>query len=95
MVAAAESLTHAQTAGEILTGLDGHPTLDMTLVEETDRHGVLELLEESLAHEKHALGERWHLCHYRACLLRISTFPLFVSLSVSLSVCRLLSGIRG
>lgn len=53
---ASESLLHAQQAGEILTGLDGHPTLSILPIEETDKHTVYDLLLESLNHEKAALN---------------------------------------
>ena len=52
---ATESLTHAQQVGEILTGLDGHPSLRIAPMEETYKHAVRDILEESLAHEKKAL----------------------------------------
>jgi bacterioferritin len=52
---ASESLLHAQQAGEILTGLDGHPTLRIAPMEETYKHSVKDILEESLNHEKRAL----------------------------------------
>jgi len=52
---ATESLTHAQQVGEILTGLDGHPSLRITPMEETYKHSVRDILEESLTHEKKAL----------------------------------------
>src|SRR4028119_1811911 len=52
---AAESLIHAQQAGEILTGLDGHPSQRIAPIEETYKHSVKDLLEESLNHEKKAL----------------------------------------
>lgn len=50
-----ESLTHAQQVGEILTGLEGHPTLRIAPMEETYKHTVRDILEESLSHEKKAL----------------------------------------
>ncbi|RUT06565.1 bacterioferritin [Dulcicalothrix desertica PCC 7102] len=53
---AGESLLHAQQAGEILTGLDGHPSLKIAPMEETYKHSVKHILEESLAHEKKALS---------------------------------------
>ncbi|MBI4781203.1 MAG: bacterioferritin [Oscillatoriophycideae cyanobacterium NC_groundwater_1537_Pr4_S-0.65um_50_18] len=53
---ASESLLHAQQAGEILTGLDGHPTLSILPIEETDKHTVYDLLLESLNHETMALN---------------------------------------
>ncbi len=51
-----ESLLHAQTAGEILTGLGGHPTLKIAEIPETYQHSVKDILEESLAHERAALN---------------------------------------
>ena len=53
---ATESLAHAQAAGEILTGLGGHPSLGVAPLEETHVHSVHTLLEESYAHEHEALG---------------------------------------
>ena len=53
---AAESLTHAEQAGEILTGLGGHPTQGIAAIEETHRHDIYSLLQESHAHEKMALS---------------------------------------
>ncbi|MBD2567156.1 MULTISPECIES: ferritin-like domain-containing protein [Nostocaceae] len=52
---AAESLLHAQQVGEILTGLEGHPSLKITPMEETYKHTVKDILTESLSHEKTAL----------------------------------------
>lgn len=52
---AGESLLHAQTAGEILTGLEGHPSLRIAPIEETHQHSVKAILSESLAHEREAL----------------------------------------
>lgn len=53
---ASESLLHAQQAGELLTGLGGHPTLKIADIDETYRHAMKDILEESLAHESRALG---------------------------------------
>jgi bacterioferritin len=53
---AIESLTHAQQVGEILTGLEGHPSLSIAPMEETYKHAVKDILEESLSHEKKALN---------------------------------------
>jgi bacterioferritin len=52
---ASESLLHAQQVGEILTGLEGHPTLRIAPMEETFKHTVKDILTESLSHEKKAL----------------------------------------
>ena len=51
-----ESLQHAQQAGELLTGLDGHPSQKIAKIEETHKHSIKDILEESLAHEVHALN---------------------------------------
>ena len=53
---ATESLLHAQQVGEILTGLEGHPSLQITQMEETNKHSVGDILAESLAHETNALN---------------------------------------
>ena len=52
---ATESLLHAQQVGEILTGLEGHPSLNIAPMEETNEHSLKNILEESLNHEKKAL----------------------------------------
>lgn len=51
-----ESLLHAQQVGEILTGLEGHPSLKITPMEETYKHTVKDILMESLSHETKALN---------------------------------------
>ena len=51
-----ESLLHAQQAGELLTGLDGHPSQKITPIEESNKHSIKDILEESLEHEVHALN---------------------------------------
>ena len=51
-----ESLLHAQQAGEILTGLGGHPTQQIAPIDESHQHNVQAILEESLAHERRALN---------------------------------------
>lgn len=50
-----ESLLHAQEAGEIITGLEGHPSQRISTIEETNQHSVTDLLQESLNHEQKAL----------------------------------------
>lgn len=52
---ASESLLHAQESGEILTGLEGHPSQRIAPIEETNQHAVRDLLQESLNHEQKAL----------------------------------------
>jgi bacterioferritin len=51
-----ESLLHAQQAGELLTGLEGHPSQKIGEIVETNNHSIQDILQESLAHEMHALG---------------------------------------
>ena len=51
-----ESLLHAQQAGELLTGLDGHPSQKIANILETNDHSIKGILEESFAHEIHALN---------------------------------------
>ena len=53
---AAASLMHAQLAGEKIAGLDGHPSQKIAKIEETNRHTIKDILEESLEHELHALN---------------------------------------
>ena len=53
---ATESLTHAQQAGELLTGLDGHPSQKIAKINESNRHSIEDILQESLDHEIHALN---------------------------------------
>lgn len=52
---ASESLLHAQQVGEIITGLEGHPSQKIAPIEETYQHSVHDILQESLNHEKKAL----------------------------------------
>lgn len=52
---ASESLLHAQQVGEIITGLEGHPSQKIAPIEETYQHSVQDVLQESLNHEKKAL----------------------------------------
>ena len=52
---AAESLMHAQQAGEILTGLGGHPEQGIAEIDESHNHAIEVILKESIAHERRAL----------------------------------------
>lgn len=52
---AKESLTHAERIGEMITALDGHPSLKISKLLETHRHSISEILEESLQHEREQL----------------------------------------
>ncbi len=53
---ATESLQHAQQAGEILTGLGGHPNQGVAEIKETHLHDIYNILLESHGHEQAALG---------------------------------------
>lgn len=50
-----ESLTHANTAGEHITTLGGHPSLKISKLLETHKHSISDILQESLQHEKSQL----------------------------------------
>tara|TARA_B100001029_G_C15013487_1_gene425780 strand:+ start:633 stop:1055 length:423 start_codon:yes stop_codon:yes gene_type:complete len=52
---ASESLDHANLAGEYLTGLGGHPPLEIGSIEETYNHNIKDILEETLEHEQAAI----------------------------------------
>ena len=53
---AQESLMHAQQVGEVLTGLEGHPSMKVANIEETHEHSIEAVLKESLNHEEQALN---------------------------------------
>ena len=58
---ASESLDHANLAGEHITGLGGHPPLNIDLIEETFNHDIKDILKETLAHEKKAIEVYYQL----------------------------------
>lgn len=47
-----ESLQHAESIGEEITALGGHPSLKIAPLLETHKHSVKDILEESLEHEQ-------------------------------------------
>src|SRR5687767_14811638 len=49
---AAESMTHAQQAGEIVTSLGEHPSLGIGQLLETHKHDVGDILREALDNER-------------------------------------------
>jgi bacterioferritin len=51
-----ESLLHALQAGELITGLDGHPSQVIAKIKESHDHRIITILQESLEHELHAVG---------------------------------------
>jgi bacterioferritin len=50
-----ESLRHAQEAGELITQLEGNPSLGIGPLLETYTHDIAAILEESLKHEDEGL----------------------------------------
>ena len=52
---ATESLNHATEAGELITYLNGHPSLGIGTLLETHRHDIGDIMQESLEHEALAL----------------------------------------
>ncbi len=53
---ASESMTHATEAGELVTHLEGHPSLGIGPLLETMQHDIGAILKESLEHEMLALS---------------------------------------
>lgn len=51
----AESLTHAETAGELVTTLGGHPSLAIGPLLETHKHEIGAILRESMQNERATL----------------------------------------
>tara|TARA_B100000579_G_scaffold9668_1_gene7185 strand:+ start:22662 stop:23102 length:441 start_codon:yes stop_codon:yes gene_type:complete len=51
-----ESLQHALQAGELITGLDGHPSQVIAPIVESHDHSIVQILQESLEHETHAVN---------------------------------------
>ena len=51
-----ESLVHALQAGELITGLDGHPSQVIAPIEESHDHSSVTILKESLEHETNAVN---------------------------------------
>jgi bacterioferritin len=58
---ATESLDHASQAGEHITTLDGHPSLKIGKLIETEKHSLNDILKESLDHEESQLQNLYGL----------------------------------
>lgn len=58
---ATESLAHASMAGEHITTLDGHPSLKIGKLIETEKHSLNDILKESLEHEEHQIKNLYGL----------------------------------
>ena len=52
-----ESLAHALQAGEYITGFNGHPSQNISPIEENHNHSVEQILQESLTHEMAAVDK--------------------------------------
>ena len=52
---AAESMTHAQQAGEMITALGEHPSLSIGPLLETHKHDIGDILHEALENERTGL----------------------------------------
>jgi bacterioferritin len=58
---AAESLTHAQQAGELITQLGEHPSLAIGPLVETHKHDVGDILREAMQHERDTVALYYEL----------------------------------
>ena len=58
---AAEGMTHAREAGELVTWLGGHPSLGIGPLLESHKHDIGDILRESLDHEGIALNAYYEL----------------------------------
>jgi bacterioferritin len=47
-----ESLVHAEQAGEHITTLNGHPSLKIAKLLESEKHTINDILKESMEHER-------------------------------------------
>ena len=56
-----ESLLHANTVGEHITGLGGHPPLNTENIHETHKHNIKDILDETLQHENEAIKAYYEL----------------------------------
>ena len=56
-----ESLLHANTVGEHITGLGGHPPLNTENIHETHKHDIKDILDETLQHENEAIKAYYEL----------------------------------
>lgn len=56
-----EGLIHAREAGELVTWLGGHPSLNIGPLLESHQHDLGDILRESLSHEDEALKSYYEL----------------------------------
>ena len=58
---ATEGLAHGVLAGEHITSLGGHPSLEIGKLLETEKHGIHQILQESLEHEEEGVALYYQL----------------------------------
>jgi len=58
---ATEGMSHASMAGEHVTALGGHPSLKIGRLAESHKHDIIQILQESLDHERATLDEYYNL----------------------------------
>ena len=58
---AKESLAHADLVGEHITGLGGHPPINAISIKDSNKHEIIEILKETLAHEQKAISVYYKL----------------------------------
>jgi len=58
---ATEGMSHASMAGEHVTALGGHPSLKIGKLAESHKHDIIQILQESLDHERATLREYYSL----------------------------------
>jgi bacterioferritin len=58
---AMEGMNHASMAGEHVTALGGHPSLKIGKLAESHKHDIMQILQESLDHERATLREYYNL----------------------------------
>src|SRR5260370_7508275 len=58
---ATEGMNHASIAGEHVTALGGHPSLKIGKLVESHKHDIIQILQESLEHERATLREYYNL----------------------------------
>lgn len=63
---ASEGLAHARKAGELVTLLGGHPSLQIGSLLETAQHDIGDILRESLEHERVTLALYYELLEVAA-----------------------------
>ena len=58
---ATEGMSHAAMAGEHVTSLGGHPSLNIGKLVESHKHDITQILGEALDHERATLREYYNL----------------------------------